>query len=487
MGRRRSLKPAFRELSGLAMHIADPTRCNLVRVPTTDYARTSTALLDDQVTIASTNSSPPGFSQTCLNAIFYGQPARSMLCWQTLQDPDSTFTYNCYFAGPGASTYWTIKYNNGDDYPYEPSSGWWPLVAATSEDTSSPHGQVLPIGLSANIPFVFMNAGDKFTGANPTDYPFGSGDLTANLWFNVYRWCGRYTQPCLVQTGNINFSDGEGFSYLFVAPTAGYYALNYAGASIVSGTSVTATWYIVVNLETYANVGWRFYHHVDADVFAGGDPNMLLNVRATASTLLFTNATSALNAQGSVVAARIRSVDGLDVTQSILAKAAEKYEGNASKGIYTFKEFSAYAEVFRTCVLQSGEVDAALNPAYDLDFDDYYHYITMQVPSATINTFNVRYCTAIEFRLDSARYERSTSEQQYEALIAARKLISSNPEWFYENPLHMAQIYNFIRSYAGSAWRAIKTATPYATALMGVANPSLNPALLALNRAVQGL
>lgn len=219
----------------------------------------------------------------------------------------------------------------------------------------------------------------------------------------------------------------------------------------------------------------------ELDAIANGDSQLGEDTRVVASSMLMTNTSALLARQGTVLAARLRGIDAFDVTPAALAKSDEKYAGDAAKGVYTFLEFSNEREKFRSCVI------AETSMSYSLDIDDYCHFIQITCPQVATasNTFTVSFDNILEFKTDSARYSKSVANLSYGDLILARRCINSNPEWFFENPQHMAALYNWILSHASAAVRgARRYAGPIAGAATAI-DPSRAPLYQLLGKMLQ--
>jgi hypothetical protein len=267
---------------------------------------------------------------------------------------------------------------------------------------------------------------------------------------------------------------------VFVAPSAGYYSLEVESLTIMSGSNATniGTNFLMV---TGNSAGWQHIHLGDLDTTNSGDISLAEDARSVASSLLATNTSSVLARQGTVLAARLRGVDALDVTPTVLARSAEKYTGDAAKGVYTFLEFSTAREQFTSHV----QTDNFLS--YNLDVDDYYHYMHITCPgwSSTPNTYTISFDSILEFKTDSSRYSKAVSQLDYTDLIAARRIVNANPDWFFENPQHMAALYNWISNKVGAVTRgARRYAGPVAGGL-AVMDPARAPLYHLLGKMLQ--
>jgi len=455
----------------LALAIALPDEYPSIRLPTVDYPRSSIATLSDQYswTVPPVSPTSLGFLSGSFIAALYGQPARSMMVWQSL----STGAYDCSFDGPNSSR-WCIA--PGD--PFLRSNGdYWPLVtAAFRSGTSPPHGRTMALGVSRGHNFVFLNNSDRIN-IEASGGPFGT--LTGALNFSVWKWCGKEQSPTQATWASITVTAGTivPTSIYTLSGNSGYFAVQFDSVQITSGDAGTGNHELRVDVQCSANEGFALLHSPDVDPLSEGDVNMLTETRLNSSSLLMTNTTSVLNKQGTVIAARLRKVDVTQATFDMLTKAAEKYTGAAEKGVYTFKEFTEEASQFKSAYIRNLQ-GTVTGLAFDLDVDDYYHLI--YISANTANQFNVRHTGTYEYKTEVARYAKDVSPYAYTDLILARRLISSNPEWFYENPLHMADVYRFVRravkfagKYAGTAASVIQALAPQYGAPAGLAAAAL--------------
>jgi hypothetical protein len=330
------------------------------------------------------------------------------------------------------------------------------------------HGKMLPVGVSNGVSYVLMNAQDSMTLASTYT---GSG--TGVLEFATYIYIGMGSAPGFVSRASVNVTGGTFFSYVFTATTSGYYAFKINGLytqTIPLGTSaITAT--LVINSGASVTTGWANVYSPDFSNIAddGGDPTIVEEARVNASALLVSNTSSMLNMQGVVIAARFRETLPFALTPGVLGKLAEKYTGKAALGVYTFKEFSFQGEEFTTSYVTRTGLRG-----FNLDYDDYIHLIQISNPTYATqsNAYDVVLDTTVEYKTDSARYQKGVSLYPHAALLSARKMINERPEWFYENPIHVAKVYQFLKNGLIKAGRMAVRAAPYAATAASALDPS---------------
>lgn len=460
----------------LAMTIALPHQATVLRMPTTDAPRTGAVKLRDQLTVSISNSAPPKFNNGDMLAAFYGQPGRLAMIWDDLKGG----IYKLRFPSLALSLstdqywYWLVGSTGGSVSMSNPMA----VDAINHFSSGQTHGAQLPIALSASRTFIFMNTNDVLTFGTSV----GASTLVGTVSFSIYRWKAENSPPVHQTTtsATLVFGGLPNNGVLFQASAPGHYAVEMESTNITAGSSSTSLGVIVL-LTTSTAPGWQHIHMGELDAIANGDSQLGEDTRVVASSMLMTNTSALLARQGTVLAARLRGIDAFDVTPAALAKSDEKYAGDAAKGVYTFLEFSNEREKFRSCVI------AETSMSYSLDIDDYCHFVQITCPQVATasNTFTVSFDNILEFKTDSARYSKSVANLSYGDLILARRCINSNPEWFFENPQHMAALYNWILSHASAAVRgARRYAGPIAGAATAI-DPSRAPLYQLLGKMLQ--
>jgi hypothetical protein len=338
----------------------------------------------------------------------------------------------------------------------------------------------MPLGQSNGVAYAWFNVGDTLTISN-----LASSTWTGLLYLTLQRWDGPSASP--VASGNVQLTITSGVvttttitpATLESLTVGAHYALFAASVVYTSGSNngVNLTATLTVTPATM----WQIIHMGDLDPI-GGDPIMGSDTRMDGFSFLATNTTSFLNRQGTVLAARMKNIEFSQQTPATLARVAEKYTGDADKGVYTYLEFSSTRERF-TIATPDGF------PFYPLDGDDYYHMIQITCPNVatTANTYTCSFDSTLEFKTDSARYVKGVSPWQFGALVEARRLCNSSPEWFYENPLHWRDIIMRIGRGASMAYRAAKTYGPGVLGTAARVYPGSSTALLAAGSLLRAL
>lgn len=449
----------------LAMAMSLPSDYPSIRFPTVDMPRTSVLTGKDVYTFSNPTTSAAGFNNGDMLIAVYGQPGRGLV---TFANATVAGAYNLHFSsnagsGIGDSNTWEIipvALNTSASF-----ETYWPATYASNPAGTGPHGYTLAIGLSDNVGYVFLDNNDSLSLGVTT----WTSSAVGSAVFDIYKYSGLSTPPNLVSEKFYTLVSGNiPAGALYTAIAAGYYTVRFNRIDITSGSITSGA--NVINMALLANAGnrWSQYTISEVDAYNGGDTNIGADCRVNAFSCLVTNTSSQLNAQGNVVAARIRNPLHTEISPKQLARAAEKYYGKAALGCYTFKEFSSEAEVFNTTT----NVDTK-GIVFNLDYDDYIYFmqITNPVVATAANNFEVSVQYTLEFKTEVQRYTKGVSELNYTSLIEARKLINDKPDWFYENPLHMRDIYNLIKRGVVGAGRMIGRAAPY----MGTAASALDP------------
>jgi len=466
----------------LARAIALPGEYGELRLPTSSIPRTSSVSLKDQVTVncVDCTSTIPQWSAGSLCAAFFGQPGRLGYISTIL----NSAVYDMIFSdGQTSTTTWNAVpaqlNSNVTTYSIDAE---WPVVAGKLLSGYGTYGTTMSVGMSTSGNYIFMNAGD-FLSVLATSF---TSSFVGNVTFHIHRYQDAGDPSVAYAYKTIALVNGQiPNATVFTATVAGYYKIKLAEFEISSGGMSSTSNKLAFRLTVPSGVGWRPITMGDLDIAANGDPNLGQSVRASATSLLMTNTTSALNRQGTVLAARLRGEPFYELTPAQLSSKAEKYTGDAAKGCYTFKEFTQYAEQFRSAT-GTGQY---LMYSYDLDFDDYYHFIQITCPGVATspNTYTVSFDTILEFQTDVARYSKGVSKYRFDDLVEARRILNENPHWFYENPTHMQSLYNFIKSGAQRIGRGVQAIAPYAATAASAIDPVHAPAYAALARLLHGV
>lgn len=463
----------------MAMSVALPLQCPGIRLPTVDCPRSSICTVSDQFATKSPQFGflNNGFDNTTALVCLIGQPGRILMHWESYIPKGP---YNLYF---------NSKFDNKwlicpGDTELVSKQECWPLAGGklNSAIAAGPHGRTLSVGTSRGCNYVFMNGGDSID-LSSDGASFGT--FAGELRFTVLSWSGRNLPPApIAQFGVAVVAGAFAFGTYWTAGGAGYYALSFDELNHTSGSTGTGDHGVLVDLNTKCDHGWRIRSHGDFDPAIGGDTNLLEDARLNACSLLISNSTSEIQKSGNVLAARLRNQDPITVTAAELSRAGEKYTGLAANGCYTFKEFTEEAANFKeVCTTTTSSVFLT----YELDHSDYYHFIALSTVETLRQNFYVTYASTVEFKTDVARYPKDIAPCDYAALLAARRLIASNPVWFYENPLHAAQIYRFLADAVRRGAKFLSNNSDSIASVVGAAAPQYALPAQLMAKALQAL
>lgn len=440
-----------------------------IRFPTEDMPRSSVTICTDQRNVVTPTTSTQGFPTGDILIAYFGQPGRLAMIWGPMLGASGTW----YF-GQSLATAIGGRTTRIIDVPpsyatVTPISVWLDPIGVALD--TPVHGNTQTVGKQDNHTFLWLNVGDTVTiSCTTTGIP-----AVGTLYLKFVRFQGANSPVEDIWEQAMVVSSSAGTTTYTHTSAGAYVAVIVDSYTITSGTISAGQISIFATGVYQTGTGWSQVAISDCDPNAAGDMNMLEEARVNGASMLATNVSSALNRQGTVLAARLRQVPFWKVSPAMLGRAAEKYQGDAAHGCYTFFEFSDARQRFANC-----NTDYAAS--FDLDYNDYYHFVELSCPAfATApNSYAVKFDTLLEYKTDIGRYGKATSDYQYQDLIAARKLINSVPVWFYENPTHAREIYGLIKRALGGAWKIGKKIAPYAINAASAANPELAPLLQAL-------
>lgn len=447
-----------------------------LRFPTQDMPRTSVTICTDQRNVSSPTVAYSSFPTGDLLIAFFGQPGRLAMIY----GPITSGGIGIWYFTPSSATSAQAGPSKKIEIPASTTQttpvGVWLDPAAVALDVPI-HGQTQTVGKQDNHTYLWLNTGDVIN----FSYQVSAVPNQGTIMMRAVRYSGPNSPYEDIDKFSMGVTSTGSGSYTH-SSAAGYIAFVVDGYSATTGTTgIVAGSLLFTGVTTaYAGgVGWMQVSLADCDPNAAGDMNMMEEARVNGASLLATNVSSALNRQGTVLAARMRQVPFWKVTPAMLGRAAEKYQGDAIHGCYTFFEFSDTRQTFVNC-------NTEYAAAFDLDYNDYYHFIELSCPAyATApNSYAIKFDTMIEYKTDIGRYGKATSEYTFQDLVAARRLINSQPVWFYENPTHAKQLYGLIKRALGGAWKVGKRIAPYALNAASAANPELAPLLQALKLAL---
>lgn len=323
-----------------------------------------------------------------------------------------------------------------------------------------------PIAMSQGRAFLWFDVGERITLASQIT-PVSSSSLpfVNPLRVTFYRWLGPQEPHRLAATTEFTSTTDVDLD------VAGYYTWSYTFVEKVAATGQPSI-SVTIKAKTSSLNRTAFLSASTLGEASVGD-----TARRTAASLLLTNNSSELKKGGNIVAARVLPNDDGYADNTIdPGKKADKFVGAGAKGCYTYMDFDSDAEAFSQSFNNSGY------PTCLLDTNSYIHIIKISPPIefSEFQSYQLTITGLFEFRTDSMLFQRSVPMMSHDALIEARR-VNNATMYFYENPLHMADIWRYIKG-AFNGMRRI--AVPIGTAI-STFNPELAPIAMPLAQALQ--
>lgn len=453
----------------LALAMALPCEHGGFRFPTRDMPRCSVVSGKDIYAVSNTNNTSTGWNLGDFVLHVYGQPGRA--CVYTKSSAAPSHYYDMYMASgtldfviaPFAVALSESPLTLGEFAPW--------VGGRSSLGNTGLHGPTIACGMSNGIGYVLCGY-NVYLAVQLTTW---TSTATGQAYFEVWRYRGLNQQPVLMAEKSITLVGGQipATNLIDASMPHGYYAVKFDRLELLSGAITSGSNAIRLRLNPSANpLSESFWSQVtmsELDPNGYGDIKIAESTRVTGMSALLTNTSSLYNAAGTIVAARTRSALFTDISKDTLSRCAEKYTNPTRLGVYTFKEFTDTAEKFVCCA-----AEAANFLVFDLDYEDFIYTVQAGCndPVNMPNTFELVLEYAVEFVTEAQRYTKGVPRLPFESLVEARRLINSKPEWFYENPLHMADIYRLIRKGVNALAKGAVTAAPYA----GKAAAAIDPA-----------
>ncbi len=424
----------------------------VLRLPTVDMPRTATTryLGSYGVTQPVIAAVPSGFP--CgVNELFfacYGQPGRLFMFGPVSFSAliDTVITSFGYANVDPIGTQKTLDFQaicSGTDSIQPGSSRSVPWTPVTASDTLT--GAARPIGLSRGRSYIWLDASEKidwtfFSNSVKTVVP---GPFSVQIW----RWEGPYDMATNIKT--ISWAKAavgsDNFSYSI--PYSGYYGMDFTLGALDTD-SFTGLYAVQVQIQAAVANPVRFTTDYCRTIQSAETGDYC---RRTAFSLLLSNTTAEINKQGNIVAARLisdrigaQAATNISQTPMInsasVAVSAGRYTGRAADGIYTYMDFEPSVERFQeSCNNFSGVV-------FDLDYNGYVNTILITNPNTATqaNTFMLTAVAHLEFQGDTQLFTYSVPYYNHDALVDARRINNTTP-YFFENPLHLSDLWGFIK------------------------------------------
>jgi len=450
--------------ANLALLLAAPVHA--FKLPTSERLRSSAAHIKNIFTAGTvTTSSPPqwGSSGNIDTVVcFFGQPGRAVTLWSSV---GAVCNYTCRFQSdtgatggtPGVQTDTTYWYPVGGTTALTATAtamteaGYWPFYGASYlSGSSQPHGSWISAGISASVPYVFLNAGDAISLSIDTS----GATMAGTVGFTLMQWVDAKSPPGTANTALSGFfgltltgAGSTGNVLTQTAVAAGYYTLSFNEINLTSGTCTYVR--VQATIVTASGNQWCTYTMAD---FLGSPANssglgsvLGDKARVNGASLLMTNTTPVLNAGGTILAARTHSTENFwALSRAKLLAKRDPYTGRAEAGCYTFMESTQRTRTYAQHSVLNGCV-------FDLDFDDHYNVIAITNPSTGSQTFTCTVEMAVEFETDCPLFVgKCLLGVPEDNLTQATAIINSVPEWFFENPMHMSDLYQWAKRGASN-------------------------------------
>lgn len=471
----------------LTRHFALPNGKDLVRIPTQDMPRTTALIFNQRVDFTESSaysfSTPSGGNGSNLCVFMYGLPSFAALVGPVrIQNANSTSITTCYFgnASTNLSTYWKLPWNAGNVGTTRGVVANWPISDNAVTQNNSPSFPLgcpkRPIMIHDARNFIFMNYGEKF---NVTITPDADSNAAGNWTFQIYRYVADDADAFPEKFQNISTTGTT-------VPTPTQIAVDYAGWYSIDFNGVLATTGNISGGQIQVGI-------VCTDDIAGWHikyPDSLLTstsvgtvCRRTAQTVLISNMSSDLNAQGSITANRnLTAHPGQYVWGSQIENLKQTREfitERAKKGCYSYMDFSANAEPFRAYV---NDVGCPILRSSDFSMLMHVMAVSNGAISTAPNTYAITLQTALEFQSQSQLFDGKVPTGNFLDLVEARRINNDTP-YFYENPIH----WNTIASHIRKAWQNFQKVSPYVQGGLSAFFPEAAPALAIAGNAIRQL
>lgn len=446
----------------LVLGMAEPAK-HAQRLPTQYPCQTALVRNLIQFTLTAQPYQPPGFNMGDLLFAHIGQPALQLMVWR--QQPSRTFT-GIFPAGYSVGTpVPSVRYDLFGsqalavkiDVEYPIAIDLNPVGLSDSNNTVASRA----VGIARERNYVFLNTIDELKVTVTADV---ASAAAGRLEYQIFRWDETeqmaYMSSVAWAPATVGGFDVATISWTPASRTlpAGWYRVHLKNFNCLTAAGTITSVAAKLQIVTTSDPSWDLVCSPDLLLQKGGDPNIGTSCRTVGSSLLITNTSAMVNRQGSVVAARIVGDAGFDqLTSAYLESLSYKYTGDASLGVYTFKEIVEFNDEFKQASDPLGGVLSLplVRPG------DYMHLIQITSPGGVTmaNTYTISVGYGIEFKTSIPRYQVGFSGYSLDEAMIARHIIAGVPEWFYENPQHMAALYRL----AQMAYKGFKTVAPYAT------------------------
>lgn len=443
------------EQEGLAlarqMALPEGPNASLLRVPTVDMPPVAvncsqwTATLTASAATLDLAGYPVKPSE--LMVINYGQPGRAALVGPLVTVAaegavTTTFRY-AQLGGAGLTASVVLAKDFDTLDPGSTHVFQWDPVQVIDSVVPASGPKRRPLGHSRGRTFVYIDPNEQFL----LTHKMGGTVIapTYNLRVVLYQWGGPHEPHTSVMEWHSS-PTGEAAG-IFAVTTSGWYTMDIF-ASLPDNVTVDVEVTLEVAIAAKVANPARMIHYWNETLTGAeiGD-----SCRRTCYTLLMTNTTAQMYRSGTVVAGRMlnerfgnyslsETASGY-ISSSSVALLNSKYTGQAAKGCFTYMDFDQEAEKFATAVNNWG------NPICDLDYRGFVNlevFSQLTLGAEVVASYLATFTMVTEFRTDNMMFAPTVSSLAHDALVEARRVNNTTP-YFYENPLHMGDIWNNIK------------------------------------------
>lgn len=421
-----------------------PERYTVIEAPNAQTSYDVTALMGYSASVGPTGAVS---DYAC---IIYGQPSRTYIHGPFTGEEGQ---YQLMF--PGGNTY-VFDGRNTADQSYEANEPL-PIMGARLTSGAPFLGlNQLPAGKAEGRSFLFLTAGVQLCIAQghnaPSAYTLTVSEYSDN---NV-----------ILRRGTIDVANAAPVdSVMWTCQGNGYYTFTLNSFTPSTALKDLTACYYLRKVNSVVQIGWHMSALKDlcpAD-FTQADPAIGEAMRRTGCAVLISNVANEFRKQGEVIAARMPNGSFTRYNPKDLAACSELFTGQATKGAYTYMDFTVEDEAFRDCTerLPSG----LWTTHYDLTQVNLVHVISFQGIYA-YSTLLPRVHMSVEWMNTAQRYAIAAPTLTNADLIEARR-INNSTDYFYENPIHIEDIMRWLkkgwsvaRRYAGPISRGVATAFP---------------------------
>lgn len=264
----------------------------------------------------------------------------------------------------------------------------------------------------------------------------------------------RYNRNGVVeQVNRQNFAALPGPQAITGLTTDGYYGVDLYIAAASTGLSWNGSF-----LLTYNANAW-IWGHLAAPYFYASE-GMVNAFKQYANSIMLTNYTAPIYKQGKIAAAQIpQGRHWIDyIGYNAVASIRESYGSDAVNGYYGFLKPTQEQDFFfsENCECDKGNI---VSSWFELDRKSDGLTINCDLTGVTNISMYWTHAVAIEYRTDDQWREQKKPHIGGNVVDVARKMLVNLPQ-HHENPLHLSDIFNYVKGVAGDVYDGFKAALP---------------------------